>query len=168
VDLSGLKKAYGILGLDNTAILASLNLDSLAMLGGEFNFTASGLSGTLSLPALATFGGDLTFTFAEISSLSMPVLVSGTGNIECDSCPNLVTVYFPNFIMANGKNYHFDNCPLSVASIEHILARAIASGVVSAAISLDAGAHGLSELSVGGQANYATLDGLGNNMLIDP
>jgi len=168
LDLSGLLYVEDAFALDNTQALASLNLDSLAVVGGEFNFTASALHGALSLPALATVGGDLTFTFAEMSSLSLPVLASVAGNIECDSCPNLVTVYIPNFIMADGSSYHFDNCPLSVASIEHILARAIASGVVSATISLDSGAHGLSELSVGAQADYATLTGLGNTVLIDP
>ncbi len=169
LDLSGLLYVEDGFALDVTTNLDSLNLNSLALVAGPFTFDSTALT-TLVLPVLESVGGDLTFTFSHLTSLSLPALENLNGDFECDSCLSLVSVSIPNLLMQNGRSYHFDNCPLSVASIEHILARAIASGVTSATITLDSNpaGHGLSDLSVGSQADYATLVGLGNAISIDP
>jgi len=143
----GLLRIYGALDLDNTLRLQALNLNSLISIGGAFGMASSGSSsGTplavLSLPALVSIGADFTLTFAEITTLTLPVLVSVTGDILCDDCPNLVTVSMPNFVMSNGRTYAFDNCKLNAASVNHILARARASpGLTTAQLYLDSGTN---------------------------
>ncbi len=171
LDFSGLLAVKGSFPLDNTVVLASLSLmSSLALVGGNFTFASSELTGALNLPALSLVDGDLIFTFCALSSLSFPALTTVNGDIRCDNCANMTSIVFPNLVLQNGRNYYFDSCPLSVVTIEHILSRAIASGVSSANITLDSNpaGHGLSDLSAGAQANYATLTGLGNTILIDP
>jgi hypothetical protein len=171
LDLSGLLYVEGSFGLDNTVALASLNLNSLAMVGGPFSFASSHLTGPLNLPALETVDGDLTFTFAKMSSLNLAALQSVNGNIECDSCPNLVTVTMPNLLMQDARSYHFDNCKLNAASVEGILARAMASPGVTGltTITLDSGTNaGLASLSAQGQFDYASLIVDGNSVSINP
>jgi len=139
VAFANLKRVTGTLYLDGCSILTSFNLSSLVKVGVALNFSLSAMA-TVSLPALTDIeGGDFEMGLApNMTSLSAPNLVNVSGNISADTTP-LVTVNLSSLIMRNGKSYNFDNAALSAASVNHILARGVASGITSATIVLDNG-----------------------------
>jgi len=151
INLSGLRAVIGgNLFLDALLVINTLDLSSLILVTGSLFFSSEGL-----------IGGTLTV-------LSLPSLVNVNGNLFCDNTM-FTSVSIPNLIMHNGGTYAFDFNALDIPSVEGILARGIASGVTSATIFLDGGTNaGLSSLSAQGQADYATLIGLGNTVSINP
>lgn len=146
LDLSGLRAVIGgTLYLDASFVLTALDLSSLVSISGEFHLSLTTIT-TLSLPEFTTLGGDLFFDNTS-----------------------LVDISFPQFVFKNGQTYAFDSSALNATSVEHILARAIASGVTSATIFLDGGTNaGLASLSIQGQADYAALVLAGNTVSINP
>lgn len=140
LDLSGLLAVIGgSLFLDGMTSLVTLNLDSLIFVDVTFNLSLSTMA-TVSLPAfISVNGGDFELGICpNLATLSAPEMVSVVGDINCDSTA-LVTATLTKFVMANGRTYAFDNNALSAASVNHILARGIASGVTSATIDTSGG-----------------------------
>jgi hypothetical protein len=193
LDFSGLRAILsgGSLWIDASFLLASINVDNLILVTGAIQASLTGLP-NISLPSLTAVGTDVFFDNTSLQTISAPNLTSIGGGLFCDSsanlvsvdfqslanvagnvqlgnCPFLTTVDFSSLIMLNGKQYSFDQCALLAASVEQLLARGVASGITSGEIDLDSGTNaGLSSLSVQGQADYATLVGLGNTVNINP
>jgi len=119
LSLSDLKRVVGTLWLDGSFILESINLSSLHIINGDFHIEASPL-------------------LTELNLLDLTIV---NGNFYADNCENLTNINFPNFIFSNNTTLAFDACDLSVASVNHILARAIVSGVINCQIFLDGGTN---------------------------
>ncbi len=171
LSLPNLKRVTGNLFLDGYTSLTSLNLDSLIRVNLDFGLSLSTMA-TLSLPALTTVGGSIDASICpNLATLSAPVLVNvaaAFGTMEFDSCA-LTAVSIPNLTFFSGNTYAFDNNALPAAMIEHILARAVASGLTAASLLLDGGTNaGLASLNAQGQADHATLIGAGNTVPINP
>ncbi|HEU0047674.1 MAG TPA: hypothetical protein VFQ43_08730, partial [Nitrososphaera sp.] len=93
-------------------------------------------------PVLRFIGGTFEMGITpNVVTLNMPALVTLAGDMNCDSCLQLVNVILTHFVMENGRNYRFDNCALNAASVNHILARGVASGITSTLIDLSAGTN---------------------------
>jgi len=143
LDLRGMLRFRGNVFLDGMTTLGSFNLDSLIKVDLEFSLAQSAMPSAI-LPSLtAILVGDFNLQLIpNMVTLSAPVLTFVGGNIDCPGpFPNgaLVTVNLASFIMSNGRTYSFDNNALSAASVNHILARGIASGVTSATIDTSGG-----------------------------
>jgi len=170
VAFANLKRVTGTLYLDGCSILTSFNLASLVKVGVALNFSLSAMA-AISLPSLTDIeAGDFEMGICpNLTTLSAPNLVNVNGDINADSSTNLVNVDLSSLILQNGRNYRFDNCALSAASVEHILARAIASGVTSATIVMDNGSSvGFAGISAQGQADYTALNSAGNSVDLNP
>lgn len=161
LDLRNLKSISGNFEISGNQIMTSLNLDSLRSIEGNCFMDGSQVLTTISLPSLMTVGGTLllsnsaaltTMSFAALATVglsgdsitadfcfvlttaSFPSLVSVFGDISFPSCTVLNSVTFTNFVFANGRTFQIDNCALSAASVNHLLARLVASGTTSAAL----------------------------------
>lgn len=105
-------ESFGNEGLSaqNNPSLTSIVLTSLVN-GGTDNFNIS---------------GDVTLT-----TVSLPAMITcATGlfqSINAAGCTLLANVSFPNYLPTNGRNITFTGCALSQASVDHILARAVAN-----------------------------------------
>lgn len=177
--------AYGVLQFDDVTLVTSVNLPALKHVEGDAYFDLSFVLPSLTMPKLVTVGGDFVTTFSEIITLSLPLLTSA-GGLTCDSCPSLTTVSLPSLttvagdihfdsctalttvsmpviVFQNGQSIFFDNCALNVASVNHILARGVASGVTSASFFLDGGTSAAP--SGQGATDAAALIAAGNTVL---
>lgn len=167
LDLSGLKRVYGGLFIDTMSSLTTVNLDSLVSVGGIFLFSTSTMA-LISLPVFTTLGGTITAnTCPNLTTFSAPLWATASADLQLDN--NVLTsISIPSLVLGNGQTYAFDNNALSAASVELILARAVASTVTTASIFLNGGTNaGLASLSVQGQTDYAALITAGNTVNIN-
>ncbi len=165
VSFPALKRITGILSLDQGA-MTSVNFDALEIVDVEIHFDSSSLT-SLSLPSLTTIGGG-TPRLVAYNGITPEMLLPA---LFCDNSIALVTVSMPNLIFENGKIYTFDSCALNAATIEHILARIVASGCTHCFVTLDGQSPPvvLSSLTAQGQADYNTAKVVrGNSISIDP
>ena len=135
-----LRKVSGMLYLDSGFVMSTVNLDSLVEVGGTLHGSICSELVTLNLPSLQGIGGDLYF----------------------DNCAALTNVSLPDFVLHNGQGLFFDSSGLSAASVNHILARAVASNVTGCTITLDGGANAAPTGQ--GIMDKATLIALGNRV----
>lgn len=143
LDLSGLRAVIGgTLFLDGATILVAFDLSNLEIVtGGGINLSISAMA-QANFPVLRFIGGTFEMGLTpNVVTLNMPALVTLAGDMNCDSCLQLVNVILTHFVMENGRNYRFDNCALNAASVNHILARGVASGITSTLIDLSAGTN---------------------------
>jgi hypothetical protein len=124
----------------------------------------------LDFSLLSTEGGMSMDNCPLITSLSFPSLASMDGGMTINFV-NLVELSLPQMIY-DCSFADFTGCALSAASVEAILARAVISWGVSTCdldINLSGGTSaGLASLSAQGQADYATLIGEGNMIVLNP
>jgi hypothetical protein len=124
----------------------------------------------LDFSLLSTEGGMSMDNCPLITSLSFPSLASMDGGMTINFV-NLVELSLPQMIY-DCSFADFTGCALSAASVEAILARAVVSWDVSICnldINLSGGTSaGLASLSAQGQADYATLIGEGNMIVLNP
>lgn len=159
LDFSGLKRVRGNLFLDSMTTMASVNLNALQQVDQAVHFTLGNALTSLSLTSLTTIGGDPSTTNVLWNGVTLtPIHVA----LLCDNCPLLASVSLPNLQFENDKGYLFDSCGLSAASVNHILARARASGVTHCYITLDGGTNAAP--SGQGITDKAILLGLGNSV----
>jgi len=165
VSFPALKRITGILYLDSSSIITSVNFNALQTVDTEIHFDSSGLP-SLSLPALTTIGGG-TPTLVQYNGITPEMMIPA---LFCDSSNALATISIPSLVFENGKIYTFDACALTAATVEHILARIVASGCTHAFVTLDGGTNaGLAALSAQGQADYNTAKVVrGNSVSVDP
>jgi len=140
--------------------LQTLSFPVLASTTGLFTCTSTGLI-TLSVPLLVTVAGvTLTAVSATPTSLSFPSLVTCSGGFNCLNRSGLASFSAPNWLPTNGQTISFSGCALSQVSVDHVLARAVASaGYVSGTITLSGGTN--STPSAAGLADKAILVGRG-------
>lgn len=160
--------AFGDLVSDDSTSVTSLDFSGLkAVIGGILYLDATIALTSVDLSSLISVSGSIQFSLTSITTLALPSLVNSGSGLYCDNT-SLVSVSLPLLILKNGSTYAFDSSALNAASVEGILARGVASGITSATIRLDGGTNaGLSSLSLQGQADYATLFGLGNTISIN-
>ena len=137
VAFANLKRCTGHLYLDGGSILASANLDALVKVDLAIFLSGSMAITSISLPALTTVNGQaatlVMYNGVTPTMIQMAVLFDG--------CSSLTAVSIPNLVYQNGRGYLFDGCALNATSVNAILARARASGVTGAFITLDGGTN---------------------------
>jgi hypothetical protein len=123
----------------------SLDLDLAALIDGE---------GEIALNGIETIDGTLSATLTQLTGFSAPSLVSGS--IDFHGCSILEDLSLPAYLPGDGSTLNFANCALSQASVDHILARCVASeDFVSGTIDLSGGTS--SPPSAQGIRDWATL-----------
>lgn len=135
---------YSAFSFSGSTALISISAPLLQSVHDDFIQTGCAALTTISLPSLQTVGtignssGFNTDQCAALTSLILPSLVTAnTATMQCNLCPLLTTVDLSMFVPTNGQQIAFDGCALSVASVNHILARCIANaGYVSGIVDL--------------------------------
>lgn len=158
------------LALTTLPALTSINFNSLVHVNQTLGIVGCTSLTTISLPALNNIGEDININNnTALTSISLPVFVSQNGNVNCGGNANLSSFNAPNIIITDGASVIFANCALNHTSIEQVLRRGVISGVTTSDFQFQGGTNaGLSTLSAQGQADYATLAGLGNTMNSNP
>lgn len=147
----------------DSVVVPTVSMPLLVFVGGDIILVSSTID-TLSLPSLVWVGSMIEASLCTVTEFSFPSLTTVVGNFLCDSCNNLAmfdmpvltsvggdihcnsnpvltTVNIPALVFHNGEVVRFHNCALSAASVNHILARAAASGVTSLTLQLEGGTN---------------------------
>lgn len=143
-------------------LLQSIFLPVLTNAGALFNFFGNGSLTTLSVPVLTTIGATgISATGATaLTSLSFPSLVTCTGGMDIGGCTSLTSVSFPNIVFTDGTLVGFDGDALTDTSVNHILARGVASATTTCDYELNS--PGNAAPTGQGVLDKATLVGAGN------
>lgn len=142
-------------------VLRAISLPVLENSASALHFGGNTVLGSLELPALTNTHRYFTVVDnVSMTNLSLPALVSVATfpflGFIATGCSNLTDVSFPNYLPSNGRYQSFDGCALSQASVDHILARCVAStGYVSGTVKLNGGFS--STPSAAGLIDVATL-----------
>lgn len=132
--------------LNDSPLLVTLQLDRLVFVNSFFSITGDSALSTLSLPALVTV-------------CNFPLL-----GFLASNCTSLANVSFPKYLPTKGRLQSFDNCALTEASVDHILARCVASAnYTSGTVNLSGGTNAVP--GVQGQLDKATLIARGCTVL---
>lgn len=169
-----LPKFEGVLSanssLASNPLLASIDLRSLVTTGNQgLNVSANPALTNLMLSKLQTVTGSLNLAGdTALASLNLPALVSAASaflaSLNAAGCSSLANVSLPLYEPSNGRNQTFSGCALSQASVDHILARCVASAAyVSGTVNLSGGTS--SAPSAAGLVDKATLQGRGVTVL---
>ena len=169
--------------------VASINIPVMVSTGGNLLVNALPALTSISFPTLTSIVDNLFFSGDTVlSSISFPVLKvvgSGGGNLDGGNCPALTSASFPalqtigglinfvgsnnlasfsapNWILTDGTQILFTGLKLNAASVNQILARGVASGVIGCDFELAGGTNAAP--SGQGVADKATLIGLGNTV----
>lgn len=125
----------GYLYLSGGPVLTTVSLPMLQTVGAGLSIISNPSLTSLTLSALTIVGSggsnlDLHGN-TSLVSLALPSLTtinSGIGaNFLVNGCTALVTVSLPVFSQTNGTDVIFSGCALSVASVNHILARCVSN-----------------------------------------
>jgi len=158
-----LKRVTGNLFVDATLVLASANFDALQIVNKGIYFSLSNLA-SISLPSLEQIDGGPP-VLVQYNGITPEMMIPA---FYCDQSVNLTAISLPNLVFENGKIYAFDSCALSVASVEHILARMLASNPSHMFATLDGGTNaGYASISALGKSNYDLLVANGNSVSIN-
>jgi len=144
-----------------TSDFVTINLPSLET-ADYFAFNDNVDLVNLNLDSLVTLGaGDLYGRdCSNLVSLQLPSLVTISGGVTMNGCVSLTTVSFPLYLPTNGAIINFSDCALTAASVNHILARAVANaGYVTGTIDTSLGTNAAPTGQ--GIADKATLIGRG-------
>lgn len=157
----------GELEIDGNPLLTEILLPSLITIGDESELDINNNASlvTLDLSSLTTIGADGLLSVTSntaLTTLDVTGLlnVASEGGIAFNGCSSLVAPQFGNFVLTNN---HFINCPgcaFDAATVNFILARAVAAAsYVAGTINLSGGT---SAAPTGqGVADKATLQGRG-------
>lgn len=106
----------------------------------------------VNLDALVTVGWILgIYDNSSIVSLSLPNLVTIANTFKCYSNANLTTISIPSFLPVNGKEIDFTGDALTLASVDHVLSRAVANPAYVSGL-----------IKIGGGTNAAPTQGAGS------
>lgn len=132
---------FGQLQVTQNAALPSLSFPSLTSTigGGVLEISSNALIPSLSFPALTALHELQANSNPSLTSISLPVLVSNTVTVVVTGNASLVSWSSPVWIMTDGLTYNFSGNALTAASVNHILARGIASGLTSGDLDLSGG-----------------------------
>lgn len=179
---TGIPNAQPSLDLHSNPALTNVNLESLTKIGGDFSFRTCGNLTTMSLNSLEEITGSLIANdCAKLVSFNVPALTSISGSVDFSQCYLMksasfdslttiagdVTFYrcfvltdlkMPNVIFTNvggPRSLNLGVCSLNQSSVDNILARCVASGLISASILLSG--YNNAVPSAGGLADVTTL-----------
>lgn len=121
------------------ATLATITLNALIN-GATLTFSGNAALTSLNLNALTSLTGGLNLTAdTALVTLSLP-LVTTMAAVNASGCTTLANVSFPNYLPTNGGAINFSAAALTQASVDHVLARAVANAAyVTGTITLDGG-----------------------------
>lgn len=126
-------------------VLKTISLPVLENSASALSFAGNPVLGSLYLPSLTNVHRYFTVVDnISMTNLNLPALVSVATfpflGLIATGCSNLTDVSFPNYLPNNGRYQSFDGCALSQASVDHILARCVASAAyVSGTVKLNGG-----------------------------
>lgn len=146
-------------------VLRTISLPVLENSASALSFSGNPLLGSIYLPALTNVHRYFSVVDnTSMTNLSLPVLVKVATfpflGFIATGCSNLTDVSFPNYLPSNGRYQSFDGCALTQVSVDHILARCVAStGYTSGTVSLQGGTS--SAPSAAGLTNVAILQARG-------
>jgi hypothetical protein len=125
ISISGTNECSSLLSTTN------LSFPVLTTIGGPLNINNTFAMSSLSFPSLVTVGGNVNMESAQtLVNLSFPSLVSFGGSVFGGVfCFALVNLSVPMLVFTNGQTVDFSFGVLSAASVNQILARAVASNV---------------------------------------
>lgn len=142
VDLSALVSSSSYISIIYNPALPSLQLPKLAFVSQGFSIVENASLTNVNLPAL-------------VSVASYPLL-----GFLASNCSSLADVSFPKYLPGNGRPQSFDGCALTQASVDHILARCVASqNYVSGTVKVNGGTS--APPSAAGLADVAILQARG-------
>lgn len=130
-------------------LVTSISFPALTSIGedGFEIFSSLGLV-SIDLPLLSIDANSFDMADTSLTSLSLPALVSAGSillsgrSLRIDNNALLVDVSLPVYLPPDGTSVSFIGCALSAASVNHILARAVANaGYVSGVIDTSGGAN---------------------------
>lgn len=110
IDLNALVSSTTAIALSSNNLLTSIHLDALAFINLGFGLSYNPVLTSLSLPSLVTLGA-----------------LSAFFGLQANNCPALADVNFPKYLPTRGRKQNFKDCALTEASVDHILARCVAS-----------------------------------------
>ena len=143
--------------------LTTIDMGSLVATPGSsssFKIDTNALLTSVNLGSLVTVASDFESNNTSLASLSLPLLVTVSGDWTCSNNSLLVTVSIPQFLPTNGNSLYFNGCALNAASVNQILARCVANaGYVSGTVTTNGGTSAAP--SGQGVADKATLIGRG-------
>jgi hypothetical protein len=130
---------HGFYDFENCVDLTSVSFPNLTNIGTGTSFSYLWLSdspllATVLAPSLVEVrhvvmgaGALVLENLASLVSVSFPQLVTVSGSIRIHTSPALVSISVPLWVPTNGTNHLFDGNALNTASVNHILARLVAS-----------------------------------------
>ena len=162
----------GTMGGLTERLLRVLNFPALETVG--INFMIGGLYGecpdvdSLLLPNLATVNGDFKIlSFAGITDLDLPLLATVNGGFEVKYCYSLVHLDMPSLVYLENYTYDLSWNALDAASVNAILARAVACAGFTNAGTIDL-SNGTNAAPTGqGLTDVATLTSRGISVSVN-
>lgn len=150
--------------VSNCVALTSIDLGSLATISDNAELDVNGCSllSSLALPSLQTMG-DASILYIDsnaITSIAFPSLTAvGSGAFfQITNHSLLVNVSLPLVVFGGPITLDFSGCALNVASVDHILARAVASPLFTGGGFVKTnGGTSSAPSSTGPGSDYATL-----------
>lgn len=137
-DLTTITGTFQPLGASN---LSAIELPLLETVGINFVVVDTSLLTTLTLPSLVTISNSLVISFnSGLVSLSLPSLVTVGGDVDATDNAALENFSAPNW-MPGDIGISFIGCALTAESVNHILARCVASSTSAASIALQGGTN---------------------------
>lgn len=143
ISIDPLNTQGGYLYCSHHTSLTLIDLPSLLSIAADCDFRQNTALVTINMPAVTTIGsGFSSYSCPLLTTVNLQSLVTLGGGFSMYSNPSLTTVNLQSWVPTNGKTYRFDACALTAASVNQILARAVANpGYVSGLIRLDAGTN---------------------------
>jgi hypothetical protein len=134
--------AFGIFGSEDITLVETLNLSGLKRVTDTFYLDSAFIMTDLDLSSLTVVNSDFHLSLSTtLTNLNLPSLTTVQGNMYCDACSSLTNVTMSNFIFHEGQQLYFDSCGLNAASVNHLLARLVASNVTGSTLTLDGGTN---------------------------
>lgn len=163
ISMSTLNGTGGNLDFNTCTSLITITLTNFQNVSGTFNFNGCSSLVNFSMPALQGIQ-DMTFTGCTVlQTVTLNSLINVAGNITGNGNAALTTFSIPNAgFGTDGNTINLSGCALLAATVNQVLARGVASGVVAYTFTLNAGTNAAP--SGQGVVDKATLIGLGNTV----
>lgn len=157
-----LESVVGNLQLAGNIFLPVISMPSLVSVGGSILCSGNPLLTSVSMPALQSvafildISGNVALTSINLPSLvsvlfpfylpgntalvtlSLPAL-NTPGDVDWSGCTSLTTISIPSQVFLNMTLWDIRGCALSASTVNHILARAAASGTTNLNLKLEGG-----------------------------
>lgn len=159
----------GILQLTQWAFLTSISAPFITVIEALYLYLNPVLV-VIPLPSIITINSDInTSSNAALTTIDWSGMVTCNDGINGNDCPLLTSVLVPVWLPTDETLINFNNCALSITSMELIIARLTAAAVTMCDINLAGGTNaGLSTLSGAAQAQWAALVTAGNTTAVNP